>query len=636
MNLFRGLGLKLSFLFEKVDVVVVGGGHAGIEAALASSRLLARTILVTMSLDSVANMPCNPSIGGTAKGQLVRELDAIGGEMGKVCDKTTIQCRMLNKKKGPAVHSLRSQVDRAAYHVEMKNCLEKQANLLILQDEIVSIQVSGGKIKGVITKLGLEIKTKAVVLACGTFLGSKIFIGDSFFESGPDGATSSNNLAVCLQNLGVGLRRFKTGTSARVKKNSINFSELNVQESDENLTGFSFSNENVLKNKANCYISATNELTHEIILNNLNRSALYSGKITGVGPLYCPSIEDKVVRFKGKASHQFFIEPVGLNSGEMYLQGLSTSLPFDVQLQFLRTIKGLSEVEIMRSAYAIEYYCCDPVDLFATLEHKKLKGLFGAGQFNGTSGYEEAAVQGFVAGVNAALKIMKKEPLILSRHESFIGTLIDDLVTKGCSAPYRMMTARSENRLVLRHDNADLRLTPVGRKLGLVDDESFEKFCKRQEKINEELTRIRQVFIKPSSELNRKLEEGLSEKISVPQKFVNLLKRPNVGYETLLEFDSSENRPSLSFNEVKRIEIDVKYEGYIEKQKKHIKKLKQLEGLKLSKEIDYLKIDGLKVEARKQLNKIKPESLGQASRIYGVNPSDISVLLIWLRKHKMA
>lgn len=618
-----------------MDVVVIGGGHAGIEAALASSKLLKRTILVTMSLDSLANMPCNPSIGGTAKGQLVRELDAIGGQMGKVCDRTSIQNRMLNRKKGPAVRSLRAQVDRVAYHVAMKNHLEKQANLLVLQDEIVKVQVAEGRVQSVLTKLGLEIKTKAVILACGTFLGSKIFIGDYVCESGPDGASSSNQLADCLKKLGVGLRRFKTGTSARIKKSSVDFSKIAVQEGDENITGFSFSNDNVLENKAQCYICATNERTHEIILKNLERSALYGGEIEGIGPRYCPSIEDKVVRFKGKPSHQFFIEPVGLNSGEMYLQGLSTSLPFDVQLQFLRTIKGLDSVEIMRSAYAIEYYCCNPIDLFATLEHKQIEGLFGAGQFNGTSGYEEAAVQGFVAGVNAALKIDCKKPLILNRNSSLIGTLIDDLVTKGCEAPYRMMMARSENRLILRHDNADWRLTPIGYELGLVDEESFERFCKRQEQIEKEFKRIQKVVIKSSFELNEKLVACGTEKITTPQKFVDLLKRPNVSYKILLRFDEDEKKPNLSINQIDRIEIDVKYEGYITKQQKRIKRLQQLEKLKLPQDIDYFQIDGLKIEARQQLNKIKPESLGQASRIYGVNPSDIAVLLVWLKKQRM-
>lgn len=625
----------MSFLFDEVDVVVVGGGHAGIEAALASSRLSKRTILVTMSLDSLANMPCNPSIGGTAKGQLVRELDALGGQMGKICDKTAIQFRMLNRKKGPAVRSLRAQVDRAAYHIEMKNCLEKQPNLLVLQDEIVDIQTEGAKVSGVLTKIGLLIKTKAVVLACGTFLGSKIFIGNYSCESGPDGAFSSNVLADCLKGLGVELRRFKTGTSARVKKSSIDFSKLEVQHGDERITGFSFSNEFFVKNKSECYICSTNEKTHEIILKNLTKSALYGGEITGVGPLYCPSIEDKIVRFKGKPSHQFFIEPVGLNSGETYLQGLSTSLPFDVQLQFLRTINGLFDVEIMRSAYAIEYYCCNPLDLFATLEHKKIEGLFGAGQFNGTSGYEEAAVQGFVAGVNAALKIDKKKPLVLSRNSSLIGTLIDDLVTKGCEAPYRMMMARSENRLILRHDNADFRLTPLGHELGLVDEESFEKFCKRQEQIEKELERINKIIIKPTPQLNEQMVADGFEKLSNPQKFADLLKRPNVSYETLIRFDESENKPSLSVNQIERIEIDLKYEGYILKQQRRVKKLQQLENLKLPDDVDYFQIGGLKVEARKQLNKIKPQSLGQASRIYGVNPSDIAVLFVWLKKQKL-
>ena len=625
----------MSFLFDEVEVVVVGGGHAGIEAALATSGLSKQTILVTMSLDSLANMPCNPSIGGTAKGQLVRELDAIGGHMGRICDKTLIQCRVLNTKKGLAVHSLRAQVDRTAYHVEMKNLLESRANLLVLQDEIVSIQTKDSKVCGVLTKLGLEIKTKAVVLACGTFLGSKVFIGDYEGNSGPDGAASSNELANSLKNLGIQLRRFKTGTSARVKKSSIDFSKLAIQKGDENLTGFSFDNETVLKNKAICHICATNERTHEIILKNLNKTALYSGKIEGVGPLYCPSIEDKVVRFKGKPSHQFFIEPIGLNSGEMYLQGLSTSLPFDVQLQFLKTIEGFSDVEIMRSAYAIEYYCCNPLHLFNTLEHKQIECLFGAGQFNGTSGYEEAAVQGFVAGVNAALKVDGKEPLILSRNGSLIGTLIDDLTIKGCEAPYRMMMARSENRLILRHDNADSRLTPIGHKLGLISEQSYEKFCKREEQVKKELARIKQVVIKPSEELNQKLVKRGAQQVSQPHMFFNLLKRPNVNYSTLLQFDCTraEQESELNSNQINRLEVDVKYEGYIAKQEKQIIKMQNLEKMVLPKNTDYFQIIGLKKEAQLQLSKIKPQNLGQATRIYGVNPSDVAVLLVWLKKH---
>lgn len=624
----------MSFLFYEADVVVVGGGHAGIEASIASSKLECKTIIITMSLDSVANMPCNPSIGGTAKGQLVKELDALGGCMGKVADETAIHSRILNRKKGPAVQSLRQQIDRNAYHMKMKNVLENSKNLKILQDEVIEICLKNGKVCSVLTKFGLKINTKSVVVACGTFLGSKIFVGDVINNLGPDGSCSSNKLADCLKNIGVNLRRFKTGTSARIRKSSIDFSRLRVQKGDEKIVGFSFENETILKNQVDCFVASTNEKTHEIILENLNRSPLYGGKIKGIGPRYCPSIEDKVVRFKDKTSHQFFIEPLGLNSGEMYLQGLSTSLPFDVQLKFLKTIDGLQDVEIMRAAYAIEYYCCDSLDLFATLEHKKIEGFFGAGQFIGTSGYEEAAVLGFVAGVNAALKVLGKEPLMLSRASSFIGTLIDDLVTKGCDEPYRMMTARSENRLILRQDNADFRLTETGHRLGLVDDRAYEKFCKKQQQIANELERIKNVMIKPNEVLNEKFLEKGTTIISEPQKFVSLLKRPGIGYFDLIDFDESEDKPKLSISQVERIEVEVKYEGYVLKQQKRIEQIFKLESLRLPPDTDYFKIEGLKIEARQQLNRIRPASLGQASRIFGVNPSDVTVLLVWLKQNR--
>ena len=580
---------KLSFKFEEVEIVVVGGGHAAIEAALVSSRMGKKTILITMSLNTIGSMPCNPSIGGTGKGQLVKELDALGGQMGKVADKTTIQSRILNLKKGPAVHSLRVQIDRSAYHIEMKNILENELNLLILQDEVVEIKVENDEVKSVITALNLEIKTKVIILACGTFLDSKIHIGKNSFKSGPDGVFSSKKLALNLVKLGIKLRRFKTGTSARVRKSSIDFTKLKIQKGDENVLGFSCDSETILQNQVNCFIAATNEQTHEVILTNLKKSALYGGEITGIGPRYCPSIEDKVVRFKEKKSHQFFIEPVGLNTGEMYLQGLSTSLPFDVQLKFLKTIEGLQHVEIIRSAYAIEYSCCNPLDLFPTLEYKNIHGLFGAGQFNGTSGYEEAAVQGFVAGVNAALKVSKKEPMVFSRSSSLIGTLIDDLTTKGCNEPYRMMTARSEYRLTLRQDNADTRLTKIGHDLGLVNDEQFEQFCKKQRQIENEKKRIFNVTIKPSAKLNKLLEKSKATKVDCPINFVSCLKRPNVTYKMLIEFDKSKNKVELTQNQIMQIEIEVKYAGYIAKQNKRKQLEKKMENVELSSKIDYFK-----------------------------------------------
>ncbi len=621
------------FKFKEVEVIVVGGGHAGIEAACAASKLHKKTILITMSLDSVANMPCNPSIGGTAKGQLVKELDALGGRMGVIADRTSIQSRILNRKKGPAVHSLREQIDRNAYHIHMKNLLDFEQNLLVLQDEVVNLKIKNGKVYSVITRLNLEIKTKAVILSCGTFLNSKIFIGDFSSNLGPDNLSSSKLLAHNLEYLGIKLKRFKTGTSARVKKNSLNFSKFKIQIGEENLVGFSTLKESILENKVNCYIAATNEKTHEVILNSLSRAPIYSGKIEGIGPRYCPSIEDKVVRFKNKKSHQFFIEPIGLNSGEFYLQGLSSSLPFDIQIKFLKTIEGFEDVEIMRPAYAIEYCCCNSLDLYATLEFKQISGLYGAGQFNGTSGYEEAAVQGFVAGVNAALKIDEKEPLILTRSNSFIGTLIDDLTIKGCEEPYRMMTARSEHRLFLRQDNADYRLTKIGFDLGLVDEDSFQRFLNKQEQIEKELDRLKHTMIKPSVNLNTELKLCGLDEISTSQKFSNLLKRPNLNYETLIKFDLSENKPVLSPQQIEHIEIELKYEGYVKKQRSRIENSLKLEKLKLPSWIDYDKIIGLKTEAKQQLKKIKPFNLEQASRIFGVNPSDVSIIMVWLKKH---
>lgn len=612
----------------KYDVAVIGAGHAGIEAALASARLGCKTAVFTINMDAVGNCPCNPSIGGTAKGHLVRELDALGGEMGKAADETFLQMRMLNRGKGPAVHSLRAQIDRRAYAERMKHCLELQQNLELRQAEIIDLLKNDDGEWELTTRLKTKYTAKAVVIATGTYLGGVIFVGDVSYESGPDGIFPSKFLPDALKNMGMSIRRFKTGTPARVLKSSIDFTDLEEQAGDEPVTPFSYDTLEPGENKVLCHISWTNEKTKKIILDNLHRSPLYSGKIEGIGPRYCPSIEDKIVRFSEKERHQLFIEPCGLNTEEMYLQGMSSSLPEDVQTAFYHSIKGLENAVIMRPAYAIEYYCCDPLQLRRTLEFIDFENLYGAGQFNGSSGYEEAAVQGFVAGVNAALKILGREPMVLDRASSYIGTLIDDLVTKGCQDPYRMMTSRSEYRLVLRQDNADSRLTPIGRKIGLISDERWERFNKKQELIKEELKRVKATVIAPSEKVNEILVSRETSAINTGVRLIDLIKRPQLGYDALSEID--ENRPNIDRNIFEQVETEIKYEGYIKRQLIVIDQVRRLECKILPENIDYNAIDGLRLEAREKLTKVRPENIGQASRISGVSPADISVLVIYL------
>lgn len=612
----------------KYDVAVIGAGHAGIEAALASARLGCKTAVFTINMDAVGNCPCNPSIGGTAKGHLVRELDALGGEMGKAADETFLQMRMLNRGKGPAVHSLRAQIDRRAYAERMKHCLELQQNLELRQAEITDLVKNDDGEWELTTRLKTKYLAKAVIIATGTYLGGVVFVGDVSYESGPDGIFPSKFLPDALKNMGMSIRRFKTGTPARVLKSSIDFTDLEEQAGDEPVTPFSYDTLEPGENKVLCHISWTNEKTKKIILDNLHRSPLYSGKIQGIGPRYCPSIEDKIVRFSEKERHQLFIEPCGLNTEEMYLQGMSSSLPEDVQTAFYHSIKGLENAVIMRPAYAIEYYCCDPLQLRRTLEFIDFENLYGAGQFNGSSGYEEAAVQGFVAGVNAALKILGREPMVLDRASSYIGTLIDDLVTKGCQDPYRMMTSRSEYRLVLRQDNADSRLTPIGRKIGLISDERWERFNKKQELIKEELKRVKATVIAPSEKVNEILVSRETSAINTGVRLIDLIKRPQLGYDALSEID--ENRPNIDRNIFEQVETEIKYEGYIKRQLIVIDQVRRLECKILPENIDYNAIDGLRLEAREKLTKVRPENIGQASRISGVSPADISVLVIYL------
>ena len=616
----------MEYYMGEYEVAVIGAGHAGIEAALAAARLGAKTAIFTMSLDAIGNMPCNPSIGGTAKGHLVREIDALGGEMGKAADATFLQSRMLNRGKGPAVHSLRVQSDRDAYHREMKRRLEQQEGLDIIQAQVCDLRTDEtGAIHELVTQLGAVYRMQTAIICSGTFLHGRIYVGDVSYESGPDGLHAAVGLSEALERLGIGLRRFKTGTPARVRRDSIDYSQLEVQAGDEPIIPFSFETPREgLKNQVVCHIAYTNEKTHEIIRQNIHRSPLYGGMIEGVGPRYCPSIEDKVMRFSEKPRHQSFVEPVGLDTEEMYLQGLSSSLPEDVQLQIYRSIKGFENIKIMRNAYAIEYDCIDPLDLKATLEFIKVPGLYGAGQFNGTSGYEEAAAQGLIAGINAARRVQGKEPVILDRASSYIGTLIDDLVTKGCSDPYRMMTSRSEYRLLLRQDNADQRLTPLGHELGLINEERWQAYQDKQQQIAQEKKRIEKLTFGPSEALNRMLVAALETGVHAS----DLIRRPQLTYQDLAPFDTE--RPPLADEVTEQVEIQIKYEGYIQKQLIQVEQMRKLESRLLPEDICYEQVRGLRLEAIEKLQRVRPYNIGQASRISGVSPADISVLLIYL------